>query len=131
MRHHGDDACGRVAAVRRVAEEGPFMEAYRRKRGADGRERVEVRLRGPHLLNHPMYNRSTAFARDERRQLGVDGLLPDVVSSMEQQARRAYGNVVRRSDPLDRYLALAAIQDRNEHLFYRVLGEHLEEFLPV
>jgi malic enzyme len=107
------------------------MDAYRRKRGADGRERVEVRLRGPHLLNHPMYNRSTAFARDERRQLGLEGLLPDVVSSMEQQTRRAFGNVVRRTEPLDRYLALAAVQDRNEHLFYKVLGEHLEEFLPV
>jgi len=107
------------------------MEAYRRKRGADGRERVEVRLRGPQLLNHPMYNRSTAFAREERRALGVEGLLPDVVSSMEQQARRAYANVTRKTDPLDRYLALAALQDRNEHLFYRVLGDHLEEFLPV
>jgi malic enzyme len=107
------------------------MEAYRRKRGADGHERVEIRLRGPQLLNHPMYNRSTAFTRDERRALGLEGLLPDVVSSMEQQARRAYGNIVRKTDPLERYIGLAALQDRNEHLFYRVLGEHLEEFLPI
>jgi malic enzyme len=107
------------------------MEAYRRKRGGDGRERLEVRLRGPQLLNHPMYNRSTAFARDERRELGLEGLLPDVVSSMEQQARRAYGNIARRADPLERYVGLAGLQDRNEHLFYRVLGDHLEEFLPV
>jgi malate dehydrogenase (oxaloacetate-decarboxylating) len=107
------------------------MEAYRRKRGADGRERVEVRLRGPHLLNHPMYNRSTAFSREERRQLGLEGLLPDVVSSMEQQARRAYGNVVRRPDPLDRCMALAALHDRNEHLFHKVLVEHVEQLLPI
>jgi malate dehydrogenase (oxaloacetate-decarboxylating) len=107
------------------------MEAYRRKRGADGRERVEVRLRGPQLLNHPMYNRATAFTRDERRDLGLEGLLPDVVSSMEQQARRAYGNIVRKTEPLERFIGLAAIQDRNEHLFYKVLGEHLEEFLPI
>jgi malic enzyme len=107
------------------------MEAYRRKKGADGRERVELRLRGPQLLNHPMYNRATAFTRDERRELGLEGLLPDVVSSMEQQARRAYGNIVRKSEPLERYIGLAALQDRNEHLFYRVLGEHLEEFLPI
>jgi malic enzyme len=107
------------------------MEAYRRKRGADGRERVEVRLRGPQLLNHPMYNRATAFTRDERRELGLEGLLPDVTSSMEQQARRAYGNIARKSDPLERFIGLAALQDRNEHLFYRVLGEHLEEFLPI
>jgi malic enzyme len=107
------------------------MEAYRRKRGADGRERVEVRLRGLQLLNHPMYNRSTAFTRDERRQLGLEGLLPDVVSSMEQQARRAYGNIVRKTDPLERLIGLGALQDRNEHLFYRVLRDHVEEFLSV
>jgi malic enzyme len=107
------------------------MEAYRRKRGADGRERVEMRLRGPQLLNHPMYNRSTSFTRDERRELGLEGLLPDVVSTMEQQARRAYGNIVRKTEPLERYIGLAALQDRNEHLFYKVLGDHLEEFLPI
>lgn len=107
------------------------MEAYRRKRGADGRERVEVRLRGLQLLNHPMYNRSTAFTREERRELGLEGLLPDVVSSIEQQARRAYGNIARKAEPLDRFVDLGALQDRNEHLFYKVLGEHLEEFLPV
>jgi malic enzyme len=107
------------------------MEAYRRKRGADGRERAEVRLRGTQLLNHPMHNRSTSFTREERRELGLEGLLPDVVSTMEQQARRAYGNIVRKTEPLERYIGLAALQDRNEHLFYKVLGDHLEEFLPV
>jgi hypothetical protein len=84
------------------------MEAYRRKRGSDGRERVEVRLRGPQLLNHPMYNRSTAFTREERRELGLEGLLPDVVSTMEQQARRAYGNIARKTEPLERFIGLAA-----------------------
>ncbi|MFI4946726.1 MAG: NAD-dependent malic enzyme, partial [Burkholderiales bacterium] len=107
------------------------MEAYRRKRGADGRERVEVRLRGTQLLNHPMYNRSTAFTREERRELGLSGLLPDVTSTIDQQARRAYGNIARKNDPLERFIGLAALQDRNEHLFYRVLADHLEEFLPI
>jgi malate dehydrogenase (oxaloacetate-decarboxylating) len=50
---------------------------------------------------------------------------------MEQQERRVCANVSRQQDPLDRYVALAALQDRNEHLFYRVLVDHLEEFLPV
>ena len=107
------------------------MEAYRRKHGPEGRERVEIRLRGPQLLNHPMCNRSTAFTREERRELGLEGLLPDVVSTMEQQGRRAYGNIVRKGDPLERYIGLAALQDRNEYLFYRVLCDHLEEFLPI
>ena len=107
------------------------MESYRRKQGPDGRERVEVRLRGQQLLNHPMYNRSTAFTLGERRELGLDGLLPEVVSTIEQQARRAYGNIARKTDPLEQYIGLAALEDRNEHLFYRVLVDHIEEFLPV
>ena len=107
------------------------MDSYRRKRGADGRERVEVRLRGPQLLNHPMYNRSTAFTQEERRALGLEGLLPDVVSTLEQQAKRAYAGLAEQSEPLDSYTGLAGLHDRNEHLFYRVLVDHLEEFLSI
>jgi malic enzyme len=107
------------------------MEPYRRTREAGGRERIEVSLRGTQLLNHPMYNRSTAFTRDERRALELDGLLPATVASQDLQARRAYGNIARKADPLERFIGLAAIQDRNEHLFYRVLVDHLEEFLPI
>ncbi|HEY6551763.1 MAG TPA: NAD-dependent malic enzyme, partial [Vicinamibacteria bacterium] len=88
-------------------------------------------LRGTQLLNHPMYNRSTAFTRDQRRALELDGLLPATVASQDMQARRAYGNIARKDDPLERFIGLAAIQDRNEHLFYRVLVDHLEEFLPI
>jgi malate dehydrogenase (oxaloacetate-decarboxylating) len=107
------------------------MERYTRKRDANGRERIEVSLRGTHLLNHPMYNRSTAFTREERRVLGLDGLLPATVATQEMQARRAYGNIARKGDALERFIGLAAIQDRNEHLFFRVLVDHLEEFLPI
>jgi malic enzyme len=107
------------------------MEPYTRKRDASGRERTFVSLRGTQLLNHPMYNRSTAFTREERRALGLDGLLPATVANQDLQARRAYGNIARKGDALERYIGLAAIQDRNEHLFYRVLVDHLEEFLPI
>jgi malic enzyme len=107
------------------------MERYLRKRDALGRERIEVGLRGTQLLNHPMYNRSTAFTREQRRDLGLDGLLPATVASQEMQARRAYGNIARKADALERFIGLAAIQDRNEHLFFRVLVDHLEEFLPI
>jgi hypothetical protein len=73
------------------------------------------------LLRDPMYNKGTAFTREERAALGLEGLLPWAVSSMEQQARRAYENIVRKTDPLERHIGLAALHDRNEHLFYRVL----------
>ncbi len=106
------------------------MEAYRLER--DGpRDRLEVPFRGPALLNSPLYNKSTAFTRAERATFGLEGLLPDAVSTMDQQARRAYDNIARKTDALERYIGLATLQDRNEHLFYRVLLDHLEEFLPI
>jgi malic enzyme len=107
------------------------MESYRQSRGKDGRVRVQVPWRGAPLLAHPMYNKSTAFTPEERAAFGLTGLLPAAVSTMEQQARRAYGNLARKTDALERYIGLAALQDRNEHLFYRVLLDHLEELLPI
>jgi malic enzyme len=107
------------------------MERYRIEPGPDGRPRLKVSYRGPQLLSHPMYNKSTAFTRDERRVFGLEGLLPDAVSTLPMQSRRAYENIGRKSDPLERYIGLAALQDRNETLFYRLLVDHLEEFLPI
>lgn len=98
------------------------MEPYRYTRDPDGRVRVQVPWRGAPLLAHPMYNKSTAFTPEEREAFGLSGLLPAAVSTMEQQAQRAYGNIARKTDALERYIGLAALQDRNEHLFYRVLS---------
>jgi malic enzyme len=50
---------------------------------------------------------------------------------MDQQARRVYASIQRKQDPLEKYIGLAALQDRNEHLFYRVLMDHIQEFLPI
>jgi malic enzyme len=117
--------------VRTVSGVLKRMENYRLEKGTHGRSFVRVPGRGHALLNHPMYNKSTAFTREERRRFGLEGLLPDAVSTLKQQTLRAYGNIVRKSDPLERFIGLAALQDRNEILFYRVLVDHLEEFLPV
>jgi malate dehydrogenase (oxaloacetate-decarboxylating) len=87
--------------------------------------------RGAHLLGDPLCNKSTAFTREEREALGLEGLLPSAVSTMEQQARRAFANIARKPDALERHIGLAALHDRNERLFYRVLGDHLEELLPI
>jgi malic enzyme len=105
------------------------MEHYGMK--SKGQKTVEVPLRGLALLRHPLYNKGTAFTREERATFGLEGLLPEAVSTIEQQARRVHGNIVRKEDPLERYVGLAALQDRNETLFYRVLVDHLEELLPV
>jgi len=95
--------------------------------GRDARSRS----RGPQLLSHPLQNKGSAFTREEREAFGLEGLLPYAVNSLEQQARRVYENLARKTDPLERYIGLASLEDRNEHLFHYVLGEHLEEFLPI
>ncbi len=100
-------------------------------RSIDGQPTLTVPYRGEELLENPLYNKSTAFTLEERETFGLTGLLPDAVSTQDQQARRAYESIARKSDPLERYIGLAALQDRNEHLFYRVLLDHLEEFLPI
>ena len=94
-------------------------------------ERSELPYAGPQILAHPLYNKGSAFTREERRAFGLEGLLPSAVNTLEQQARRVYENLARKTDPLERYIGLASLEDRNEHLFHHVLGEHLEEFLPI
>jgi malic enzyme len=78
-----------------------------------------------------MFTKGTAFTIEERSCLGLEGLLPHAISTMEQQSERVYANITRKKDPLEKYIGLAALQDRNEYLFYRVLIDHIEEFLPI
>jgi malate dehydrogenase (oxaloacetate-decarboxylating) len=107
------------------------MEPYRLKIDEDGHGRVEVPYRGQRLLRHPMFNKGTAFTREERAAFGLEGLLPDAVSTIEQQEARVHRNILRKDDPLERYIGLASLQDRNEMLFYRLLVNHIEELMPI
>ena len=92
---------------------------------------TDVAYRGSHLLSHSMYNKGSAFTREERAARGLEGLLPAAVNTIEQQAARVVENLRRKGDPLEKYIGLASLQDRNEHLFYRVLCDHMEELLPI
>jgi malic enzyme len=107
------------------------MERFNLHRGPDGRAALEVPYRGTRLLRHPMYTKGTAFAEEERIAFGLEGLLPHTVSTIELQRKRVYANIARKQEPLEKYIGLAALQDRNEVLFYRLLVDHIEEFLPI
>lgn len=96
-----------------------------------GEEYLPVRARGRDLVEFPLFNKGTAFPIDERKALGLLGVLPPAVSTMDQQLERVYENYLRQGDDLSRYVHLANLQDRNETLFYRLVLDHIEEMMPV
>ncbi len=96
-----------------------------------GEEYVEVPFKGRRLVEHPIYNKGTAFSQEERETFDLLGLFPETVSTLEIQTRRSYGHFQSKSDDLDKYIYLLALQDRMETLFFRLLLDHLEEMLPI
>jgi malate dehydrogenase (oxaloacetate-decarboxylating) len=92
---------------------------------------ARVRTRGRAVLASPMLNRGTAFTAAEREALGLTGLLPEAVTTMQGQLARVYGQYRRQPDDLAKNLYLANLRDRNEVLLYRLLAEYIAEMLPV
>ena len=87
--------------------------------------------RGAAALADQLTNKGTAFTAREREALHLDGLIPPAVSTIEQQLERVYRNFQAKLTPIERYIHLAALQDRNETLFFRLLHDYIEEMLPV
>ena len=98
---------------------------------ATAQQYLQTALTGHALLDQPLLNKGTAFPEDERRELGLIGLLPPGVSTPEVQLARIYGNYRQKASNLERYIHLVALQDRNETAFYRLLSEHLVEMMPI
>lgn len=100
-------------------------------RGPDGSERLGVRLDGAALIRLALTNKGTAFTDEERVALGIDGLLPPRVTSLDEQLARKYKEFLRQPTPIAKYTALRSLQERNEILFYALLEQHLAEMLPI
>jgi malate dehydrogenase (oxaloacetate-decarboxylating) len=92
---------------------------------------ARIALAGPELLGSRLFAKDLAFPEVERDAFRLRGLLPDRVLSIEEQVELELEHLRVKSDSLEQYIGLAALQDRNATLFYRLLTEHLEEFLPV
>ncbi len=94
-------------------------------------DQLRVSRRGPSLLRFPLLNKGTGFTAEERERFGLGGLLPSQHNSIETQATRIYHSIGHEGDDFGKHISLAALQDRNEHLFYKVLHDHLEEYMPI
>jgi malate dehydrogenase (oxaloacetate-decarboxylating) len=90
-----------------------------------------VRARSTQVMREPIIFRGTAFTVDQRASLGLTGLLPSGVSTMDAQAKRVYAQYLRQPDELAKNVYLTSLRDRNEVLFYRLLADHVEEMLPI
>lgn len=92
---------------------------------------LPVTKRGKALLCDPMLNKGTGFPDSERDALGLRGLVPPQVVSIDDQVRRVMDNFHRQDSDLARYIHLEGLHDRNETLYYRVLLEHIRDLTPI
>jgi malate dehydrogenase (oxaloacetate-decarboxylating) len=96
-----------------------------------GDDVVEVGLSGAALLEDPLLNKGSGFPVEERRDLGLEGLLPPHVSTWEEQILRSYGNYLKKTSDIERHVFLTSLQDRNETLFYGLLQAHIKDMMPI
>ncbi len=88
-------------------------------------------MRGHDILNNPFKNKGTAFTQEERQELGLVGLLPPYVQTLEEQATQTYAHMHQKANDLEKRLFLMEIFNTNRTLFYYLFSQHLEEFNPI
>lgn len=92
---------------------------------------IEVTLRGYTLLTTPMFHKGSAFTKEERKEFGLEGLLPPHITTIEEQLIRIYETYESQTTDLQKFIYLASLHDRNEVLFYRLLHDHITEMMPI
>lgn len=97
----------------------------------DGKPYLVTEMSGIALLRLVLLNKGTAFTPEERAELGIEGLLPPAINTLEQQIERVYAGYRTQPTPIAKYQFLRSLQERHEILFYALLERHLEEMLPI
>lgn len=88
-------------------------------------------MKGIEVLNNPFLNKGTAFTKDEREKLGLVGMLPSHIQTLEEQAVQAYGQYLSKTSDLEKRIFLMNIFNTNRTLFYKLMGQHIVEFMPI
>ena len=101
------------------------------KHRQNGDSCYQTKARGLAVLNSPLLNKGTAFTSEERKALGLTGLLPPDISTLGSQVKRAYIQYERLPDALSKNVYLTALHDRNEVLFYRLFSEDPRAVVPI
>ena len=96
-----------------------------------GRARLPAGRRGLEVLRDPLLNKGTAFTAPERERLGLRGLLPPHVHTQDEQMQRILAHLRSLPSPLEKFIDLNALHDRNEALFFRVVAAHPDEIMPL
>ena len=96
-----------------------------------GNEKGPGRPHGAEIFGHPLLNKDAAFSAGERDALGLRGLLPWRVATIDEQVALEMEHLRGKNNDMEKYIGLMALQDRNETLFYRLLCDHLEELAPI
>jgi malate dehydrogenase (oxaloacetate-decarboxylating)(NADP+) len=138
----GDDTVIRIkrdlmdqSTVARLLDLVNLSAVLEDSRFADAKARILARMlhlpTGVALLRDPALNKGSSFTEEEREILGLRGLLPPVVQSIEVQVMRVLENFRRKSNDIEKYLFMIGLQDRNKTLFYRLVIDYIEEMMPV
>src|SRR6202165_2376860 len=109
----------------------PILARRVRNSQLDGDSCYTTKARGMAVLTTPLLNKGSAFTVEERDALGLTGLLPPVISTLEAQVTSAFAQYQQLPDAVSKNIYLTALHDRNEVLFFRVLSEHLRDMIPI
>ncbi|WP_429972957.1 malolactic enzyme [Enterococcus sp. AZ163] len=88
-------------------------------------------MKGIEILNNPFLNKGTAFTKEERKQYSLEGMLPSQVQTLEQQSVQAYGQYLSKTTDLEKRIFLMNIFNTNRTLFYKLMSQHVVEFMPI
>ena len=138
----GDDTVIRIKrdlmnqeTVTRLLDVVNLCAVLEKSRLAADRDKILARMlglaSGVALLRDPLLNKDGAFTEAERELLGLRGLLPARVQTMDEQVARTLENFRKKPNDLEKYIYLTGLQDRNRTLFYRVVIDHLDEMMPI